>query len=188
MGARNRTTEEQYDYLDGNLALYLNRLARNSKARIKLTRKDLRDTWDRQMGRCALTGIPMTFRAVAGECFPFNASIDCVLPRANGGTYEPANIRLVCSFVNAIRRDRTDEVTLRALDEIADALTGARNTKQSTTNERRVYRCLTCPLDKPSALTVSAEIFVARPSTSQPEDTTLRTAKRYGLTERVQRR
>jgi hypothetical protein len=101
MGARNRTTEEQYDYLDGNLALYLNRLARNSKARIKLTRKDLRDTWDRQMGRCALTGIPMTFRAVAGECFPFNASIDCVLPRANGGTYEPANIRLVCSFVNA---------------------------------------------------------------------------------------
>jgi hypothetical protein len=59
-----------------------------------LTAAQLEDLWEAQNGRCALTGIPMTFDAGGSET---NASID----RINaGGPYTLDNIQLVCYRAN----------------------------------------------------------------------------------------
>jgi hypothetical protein len=59
--------------------------------------------WDRQSGRCAITGIEMTCRAEQGSVFPYNVSIDRIIPKFKGGTYALDNIQLVCKIANEIK-------------------------------------------------------------------------------------
>jgi len=106
----NRSTADQYELIDGNLACYLNRLLykRNNiqgKSRRQITRGHLMSLWQKQDGRCAISGIIMTCRAQKGTQFPHNASIDCIVPISQGGRYEPGNIQLVWTVVNGFVRD-----------------------------------------------------------------------------------
>jgi len=111
----NRTTEDQYAKLDGNLSHFLNRLLykenhRPGKSRENITREQLFELWNKQNGRCAISGIPMTYRAVRGVWFPYNVSIDCIVPRSKGGRYEIGNIQLVISFINPIVKEHPKEL------------------------------------------------------------------------------
>ena len=114
-GFSNRTTANQYSKIDGNLPLYLNRLLYKhnnvqGKNRDSLTREDLLELWQKQNGQCAIGGIPLTYRAKKDEWFPYNASIDCVIPRSKGGKYEVGNIQLVCTIINSLVQDYSKEV------------------------------------------------------------------------------
>ena len=73
-GQDNRSTEDQYSKIDNNLPLFLNRLLykdnhRKGKSRKNITRDQLLELWNKQGGRCAISGIPMTFRAKKDEWF-----------------------------------------------------------------------------------------------------------------------
>jgi hypothetical protein len=121
----NRSTANQYAKIDGNIPLYLNRLLYKGnhlegKSRKNLTLDQLITKWKDQDGRCAVSGIPMTYRAVIGGEFPFNASIDCIIPRSKGGQYAIGNIRLICTIVNVARQDYSDG----ALEEMCIAIAG----------------------------------------------------------------
>jgi hypothetical protein len=100
MYAENKTSEDQYRFLDGNLTGYLNKLRTKNDERRNLRRSELLEKWNKQEGRCAITGIAMTCRAEEGSFFPFNVSIDRIIPKWDGGTYEIGNIQLVCKIVN----------------------------------------------------------------------------------------
>jgi len=121
----NRSTVDQYSKLDGNLSGFLNRLLykdnhRAGKSRESITRDQLMDLWQKQNGRCAISGIPMTFRAVRDELFPFNVSIDCITPRSKGGRYEIGNIQLVISLMNSLMKAYPKDDVIRACVAVAD--------------------------------------------------------------------
>jgi hypothetical protein len=104
MYAENRTTEEQYTSLDGNLKGVLNKLRTAKQTRKELRLSELVALWKKQEGRCAITGIEMTYRAREGSLFPYNVSIDRIVPKFDGGTYEIDNIQLVCKIANDIKK------------------------------------------------------------------------------------
>lgn len=66
-----------------------------------LTKKYLKELWDRQNGKCAVSGIEMTYSLCEGRT-PTNVSIDQINP--NNG-YTKGNIQLVCMAVNQIKSD-----------------------------------------------------------------------------------
>jgi hypothetical protein len=70
---------------------------------VNITIDDVMEMYDRQGGKCAVTGIEMT-HSIGG--FMTNASIDRLDP---DGHYELGNIRLVCTGVNIMRMRLTDE-------------------------------------------------------------------------------
>lgn len=120
-GLSNRTTAQQYSRIDGNLDLYLNRLLYKhnnieGKNRDNLTRSHLLQLWERQGGKCAISGLPMTYKAKRGERFPFNASIDRIAP---GAPYEPENIQLVCTVINSLMKDFAKEDFIRVCAAVA---------------------------------------------------------------------
>lgn len=124
-GKPNRSTADQYSKIDGDLSYYLNRLLykdnhRAGKSRENITREQLMELWNRQKGLCAISGIPMTYRAVRGEWFPNNASIDCIIPRSKGGRYEIENIQLVILFINPLVKDHPKEDFIRVCMAVAD--------------------------------------------------------------------
>jgi hypothetical protein len=65
----------------------------------------LMELFDRQAGRCAVTGLTMTHQRDIGR-FSENISIDR-LDSTKG--YERNNIRLVCAAVNLMRQEMTDD-------------------------------------------------------------------------------
>jgi hypothetical protein len=68
--------------------------------------EDVLDILESQEGKCALTGVKLTFKRERGIKLKTNASIDRIVP---GGPYIKENVRLVCSIVNKMRLDMTDE-------------------------------------------------------------------------------
>jgi hypothetical protein len=104
MYAENITTEDQYKNMDGNLRSFLNKLRTAKHERKHLRLSDLVDLWGRQDGRCAITGIAMTCRAERGSFFPYNVSIDRIIPKWEGGTYALDNIQLVCKAANELKK------------------------------------------------------------------------------------
>lgn len=64
------------------------------------TAKVLREMWEEQDGRCALTGRALTKQ---------NASIDHIIPIKRGGGHERENLRWVVIEVNRAKRDMLDE-------------------------------------------------------------------------------
>jgi hypothetical protein len=77
----------------------------NTKERKSITVKFLLDLYDKQNGRCALSGVEMT-RIVGQGHVTTNASIDRIRP---GKPYTKKNVRLVCSFVNNFRGNTSDK-------------------------------------------------------------------------------
>ena len=118
--AENRTSEEQYDYLDGNLRRFLNKLRNRNDDRKHLRLGDLVELWNRQDGRCAITGIEMTYRAALGSFFPYNVSIDRIVPKWEGGTYALNNIQLVCKMANELKKHYCVSDARQSIREFAE--------------------------------------------------------------------
>lgn len=64
----------------------------------------LREMWDNQSGKCAITGNEMTFSLGHGRIYS-NCSVDRI---DSDGIYSRNNIRLTCTGVNLIRGKMTD--------------------------------------------------------------------------------
>jgi len=67
--------------------------------------------WKKQDGRCALSGVPLTFHQSGGygdgKKGEFNASIDRINP---SGPYLPENIQLVAMRVNYMKNVLSEEM------------------------------------------------------------------------------
>ena len=71
----------------------------------EITPEQLNDLWDKQDGRCALSGIFMTWHK-GGEKRNTNVSIDRIDPNIE---YMITNIQLVCWRVNLIKHTMTED-------------------------------------------------------------------------------
>jgi len=84
---------------------------RSSPRRLEMTRNSsvtvdvLVDLWDRQGGRCAVTGRPMTYLKGNRTGLSTNVSLDRI---DNSLGYDLGNIRLVCKAVNYMKNVMTD--------------------------------------------------------------------------------
>lgn len=99
-----QTTAQQYSRITDEKSYFKALLCRPDRK--ALVWSDIEELLEKQDGKCALTGIQLTFKRELGVKLKTNASIDRIIP---GGPYIKENIRLVCSVVNKIRLDMTDE-------------------------------------------------------------------------------
>ena len=81
------------------------RSRRYEKIGFSLTIEDLITLWNKQNGKCALSGIPMTYELQKGRTYT-NVSIDRI---NTNGDYAPNNIQLVCMACNQIKSDMLEE-------------------------------------------------------------------------------
>jgi len=100
--------QQHYAKCNENIFHYLRyvlKSARRRKTKFEwLTLDDLKNIWNLQEGKCALTGVAMTHCVGLSRMIPTNASIDRI---DNSKTYTANNIRLVCAIVNVMRREQT---------------------------------------------------------------------------------
>jgi hypothetical protein len=84
-----------------------NNRCKNTKGRIKneLKVNDIIDMYEKQEGRCALTGKKMTYERGKGRMYT-NLSIDRIKSEKH---YTKDNIQLVCNVVNTMKWDMTQE-------------------------------------------------------------------------------
>jgi hypothetical protein len=88
-----------------NLPFFLTEKLKLAKHRgkysVTLTVQDLQNLWDKQSGKCALSGVPMTYTKGSGR-IPTNLSmdrIDSTLP------YQLGNVQLVCYQANLMKSE-----------------------------------------------------------------------------------
>jgi len=87
--------------------------ARLRRQEFNLTYEDLYDLWENQRGFCALSGQPLSLEAN----LPNTTSLD----RINSSVgYVKTNVQLVCSVVNKMKMDVTQEVFLQFCKHITD--------------------------------------------------------------------
>jgi hypothetical protein len=89
--------------------VYLTRALNSSRLRAKkknvlhdLTLDQIIDLWHKQDGRCALSGVAMTYEITNGAPNMYNASLDRKRP---GLAYTINNAQLVCARANWIKGD-----------------------------------------------------------------------------------
>lgn len=93
-----------------------------SQVEVKITKEDLRDLWGLQQGKCAVTGMHMTYypRRMR-DSTGLNASVDRI-DQSKG--YEKGNVRLVCYRVNLMRHSGEDADLLWWCKQIIEGLEG----------------------------------------------------------------
>lgn len=91
-------TRSHYRYLK-NLFVQLRNKREKQGLKWSLTPEDLYEIWDEQEGRCALTGILLTYDRINGGS-DTNVSIDRIKPK---GKYVKKNIQLVTKKVNLLK-------------------------------------------------------------------------------------
>jgi hypothetical protein len=101
---REYSTEHQYLRFTNPRTYFVALLAQ--PARKELSLEDCFELLEEQEGKCALTGIELTFKRIKGIKHKTNASLDRIVP---GGPYIKSNVRLVCAIVNKMRLDMSDE-------------------------------------------------------------------------------
>ena len=79
---------------------------RNSGIEWNIEAIDIIALWHEQEGKCALSGVFMTWQKDGGGRKELNASIDRIDPH-NG--YLPNNVQLVCSRVNILKHNLTED-------------------------------------------------------------------------------
>ncbi len=89
----------RHDIRSATLDGYLIKMA--GKCGRKLGGSCLRELWEKQQGRCAITGVQMTHTRGAGRVMT-NASLDRIDSRSG---YEPGNLQLVCFIVNVMKQE-----------------------------------------------------------------------------------
>lgn len=92
---------------------YLNRLAYKGN-RPQITSEYLEELFQKQQGKCALSGVDLTWTTGHGRRAT-NISLDRIRP---GQEYSPDNVRLVCLAVNIMRSDMVDENFLPWIERI----------------------------------------------------------------------
>ena len=103
----NQTTEEQYKRINGNpIAYFVQNLQRIKRLGGTLSVIEVLELLEQQKGKCALTGVKLTFQRINGIRCLTNASIDRI---ETGGPYTKENVRLVCAVVNNMRWTLADE-------------------------------------------------------------------------------
>ena len=75
-----------------------------------ITAEDLHDLWDEQGGRCALSGIFMTYGKDGNGVKEFNASIDRI--DSSKPVYSRTNVQLVTYRVNIMKHTLTEDLLL----------------------------------------------------------------------------
>lgn len=75
--------------------------AKKKNIEFTITSQDLKELWDSQKGKCALTGLNMTHIKLEGKV-KTNLSIDRINPNLG---YIKDNVQLVCNIVNVMKSD-----------------------------------------------------------------------------------
>ncbi len=96
-----RMANKRKETVDGHLMKLSHRPGRKD-----LSLEFLMALYRKQSGRCALSGVTMTWMVGAGHAHT-NISIDRIRPKDG---YTKDNVRLVCHVVNLMRRDMPDDV------------------------------------------------------------------------------
>jgi len=100
--------------LSGALYTLLN-AAKSRKSRglrtieVSIDSQFLQELWDRQDGKCAITGMGMT---IARHCLK-RVSLDRI---QNSGPYSKENVQLVCKWVN-LAKNKSEDSEIRAILE-----------------------------------------------------------------------
>lgn len=102
----NKNWKQTAEKLNGNWGKYFTRMIQKKRSSYKelftLTLEDIFEIYQRQEGKCALTGRDLQCRVVPGIPSPENASLDRVVA---GGLYSKDNVQLICRDVNNFRND-----------------------------------------------------------------------------------
>lgn len=121
------TNAKRQEYKHRSPENYLwSRLGRQNKnahqVEIKIAKEDLRNLWDQQGGKCAVTGLHMTYYPRAQRYSTgLNASVDRI---DSSGIYSQGNVRLVCSRVNMMRAAGEDADLMWWCKQILEGLGG----------------------------------------------------------------
>lgn len=99
------------------LERFLQLLLNCDSGRSNLSVEFLKEMLEKQEGKCAITGIPMTFIRGQGRVSN-NISIDRISPKFR---YIPENIQLVCAAVNYMKRSLEMNEFLYLCKKIADS-------------------------------------------------------------------
>ena len=74
-------------------------------AESEVTHQALLDLWEKQDGKCAMTGVQMTHYQGVGHGVPTNLTIDRIDSKVG---YTLGNIRLVCKAANWMKNSMSD--------------------------------------------------------------------------------
>lgn len=96
----NNTIETPYELLDRRFLGLKGRAARNGLL-VNIDKKYLHYLWDKQNGKCAISGIDMTYISNQGR-IPTNVSVDRI---DSSKGYIIGNVQLVCMAVNQMKND-----------------------------------------------------------------------------------
>ena len=77
------------------------------KAEFNIVVEDLMALWEKQEGRCAMSGVALTYHRDGGGKKEFNASIDRIIPH---DPYNKNNIQLVAHRVNIMKHELTEDL------------------------------------------------------------------------------
>ena len=102
------------------------RLGRQNKGQarieVRITKEDLKELWDQQQGKCAVTGLHMTyFPRSQRKSTGLNASVDRI---DSMDVYRKGNVRLVCSRVNMMKGAGEDADLLWWCKQVIEGLEG----------------------------------------------------------------
>ena len=79
----------------------------HSKVEFDITVEDLVRVWEKQNGRCALSGIVLTHHVDGSGKKDFNASIDRIIPH---DPYNQNNVQLVAYRINIMKHELTEDL------------------------------------------------------------------------------
>ena len=88
--------------------------AKRKNVLFNITKQDLMDLWNKQKGKCAISGISMTYTMDTGRN-PYNVSVDQINPSSG---YTKDNIQLVCMCVNQLKSDFDMSIILNICENI----------------------------------------------------------------------
>lgn len=110
---RNNSTNDPYKLLSRRFFGLQERAAKNGLL-VDIDREYLYDLWDKQNGKCAISGIQMTYISNCGR-IPTNVSVDRI--DSNKG-YIKGNVQLVCMAVNQMKNDLDMQTLLTFCESI----------------------------------------------------------------------
>ena len=91
----------------------------HSKAEFNIVIEDLFALWEKQEGRCAISGIALTYHRDGSGKKEFNASVDRIIPH---DPYNKNNIQLVAHRVNIMKHELTEDLFFWWIKTIHDHL------------------------------------------------------------------
>jgi hypothetical protein len=115
-----REVERKYKNVNNFiLDLYRNSFQRSKKSKVpfNLTVDEWIDIYNTQQGKCALTGVEMTFLYKPGRNFETNISPDQKIPKAG---YTKENLHFVCWYVNQAKNDLNIDTFIEMCRRVAN--------------------------------------------------------------------